>query len=74
MVTEVVRCYHCLGQNSTGPIRNPPEMIFSKLEAFLRKVSATRVGDLINAITEAIVTVSSQEVERYFDHYGYVCL
>lgn len=57
-----------------SPDYNPIEMVFSKLKAFLKKVGATQVADLINAIAEAVATVSPQEVRNCFDHCGYVGL
>ena len=70
---EGAGCY--LGYLPTySPDYNPIELVFSKLKAFLRKVRATLVTDLIDAIAKAIATVSPQEVQRCFDHCGYVGL
>ena len=55
-----------------SPDYNPIELVFSKLKAFLRKTRAIHIADLITAIAAAIATVSPQEVERCFDHCGYM--
>ena len=63
-------CY--LGYLPTySPDFNPIELVFSKLKAFLRKARAAQVADLIDAIAEAIATVSPQEVARCFNHCRY---
>ena len=55
-----------------SPDFNPIELVFSKIKAFLKKARAIRVVDLIMAIAEAIATVSPQEVQRCFNHCGYL--
>lgn len=55
-----------------SPDFNPIEMIFSKVKAFLRKVGATQVDTLTDAITQALATVLPQEVKACFNHCGYL--
>jgi len=55
-----------------GPVRNPIELVFSKVKAFLRKVGAAQAVTLIDAITQALATVLPHEVEACFNHCGYL--
>lgn len=54
-----------------SPDFNPIELVFAKVKAFLKKAGAVQIGDLVNAIAEAIATVSPQDVQRCFGHCGY---
>ena len=55
-----------------GPVRNPIELVFFKVKAFLRKVGAAQAVTLIDAITQALATVLPHEVEACFNHCGYL--
>jgi transposase len=49
-----------------SPDFNPIEMAFSKLKAVLKKAAARTVGDLWDAIAQAIDTFTPAECQNYF--------
>lgn len=55
-----------------SPDYNPIEMVFAKVKAFLRKVGATQVDTLIDAMTQALTAVLPSEVKACFNHCGYL--
>ncbi len=54
-----------------SPDLNPIEKLWSKVKAWLRRVSATTYEALISAIADALRSVDPTECEHYFDSYGY---
>src|SRR6266436_885244 len=57
-----------------SPDLNPIEMSFSKLKAFLRKVSERTVEGLCRQIGSFIPSFSPQECLNYFRHAGYASI
>ncbi len=54
-----------------SPDFNPIENAFSKLKAALRKAAARTIGDLWNAIREALRLFTPEECANYFTATGY---
>ena len=54
-----------------SPEFSPIENFWSKVKAFLRKVQARTYKDLIEAIAEAIIQVSQQDIHNWFTHCCY---
>lgn len=54
-----------------SPDFNPIELAFSKLKAFLRGAGARTRADLDQAITAALLTITSQDAAAWFAHCGY---
>ena len=54
-----------------SPDLNPIEQFFAKLKALLRKAAARTVDALIDAIADALTTVTSQECANYLANRGY---
>lgn len=54
-----------------SPDLNPIEMPFSKLKAWLRKLSRRTIATLSRAIGEFVPTVTKPQARNYFRHAGY---
>lgn len=54
-----------------SPDLNPIERLFSKLKAALRKAKARTVGVLIDAIGEALRSITPADIRGWFAHSGY---
>ncbi len=54
-----------------SPDFNPIENAFSKLKAALRKAAARTIGDLWDAIRDALPSFTPQECANYFTAAGY---
>lgn len=54
-----------------SPDLNPIEMMWSKLKAFLRAVEARTHQDLIAAIGQGLLTITSKDAVNWFAHCGY---
>ena len=54
-----------------SPDFNPIELVWSKIEAYLRKVKAMFLGDLYKAAFEALITMTLADVEGWVKHCGY---
>jgi transposase len=54
-----------------SPEFNPIELAFAKLKALLRRAAARTVGDLWEAIRQALVCFSPDECRNYFTAAGY---
>lgn len=54
-----------------SPDLNPIEKLWSKVKAWLRRVSAVTFDTLSDAIADALNTVDSQECSNYFRSCGY---
>ena len=50
---------------------NPIEQMWSKVKAYLRKVKPRDVAALIDAIGEALQTVTAEDAHGWFTHCGY---
>jgi transposase len=57
---------------SYSPDLSPIEEAFSKLKAFLRRVGARTREDLVEALSLALETITSQDARGWFTHCGYV--
>jgi len=55
-----------------SPDLNPIEQMWSKVKAYLRKVKARTLDTLIEAIRQALASVTDADVEGWFGHCGYV--
>ena len=55
----------------SSPDLNPIEEAFSKIKGLLRKAQARTRGGLIEAMGEAISTVTSQDIRGFLEHCGY---
>jgi transposase len=54
-----------------SPDLSPIEETFSKLKAFLRRAGARTREALLEAISQALLTVTSQDSHGWFRHCGY---
>lgn len=54
-----------------SPDFNPIEMAYAKLKALLRKTAARTIGDLWNAIADALDAFTPTECQNYFTAAGY---
>jgi len=54
-----------------SPDFNPIENMWSKVKARLRKLAARTFSTLIDAVKEALLAVTPEDCEGYFDHCGY---
>ncbi len=54
-----------------SPDLSPIEETFSKVKAFLRRAQARAREALQEAIIQALLTVTSQDAHRWFEHCGY---
>jgi transposase len=50
---------------------NPIELLWSKIKAYLRKVKARALDVLYPAISEALVTITTVDIEGWIKHCGY---
>jgi transposase len=55
-----------------SPDYSPIEPAWSQVKRFLRTAKARTTQDLVNAIGEALRSVTRQDVAHYFEHCGYV--
>ena len=54
-----------------SPDLNPIEEAFSKIKALLKKAAARTRGALVEAMTEALAAVTSEDARGWFAHSGY---
>ena len=57
-----------------SPDFNPIELLWSKLKAFLRKIKARTTESLAEAIKLALDNISTDDIEGWFRHCGYVAI
>ena len=74
--TEVERLIRSVGAEvrylpAYSPDLNPIEQMFSKLKEFLRARAARTVDDLIDALGDALRTVTPSDLLGWFQHSGY---
>ena len=55
-----------------SPDYNPIEHLFAKLKAFLRRLRADTVPDLLQAFADAVLTVTEDDAKNAFVHCGYL--
>lgn len=55
-----------------SPDFNPIENLFAKIKAFVRKVRPDTVKDLIQAFSDAVLTVIPSDAQHAFAHCGYL--
>ena len=55
-----------------SPDFNPIELLWSKLKAFLHKIKARTPESLLEAIKLALDTISTDDIEGWFRHCGYL--
>ena len=56
-----------------SPDLNPIEMMWSKVKAHLRQAKARTDPELLAAIGEGLLSVSSTDAQGFFRHCGYMC-
>lgn len=54
-----------------SPDFNPIELVWSKVKTILRRLKARTWPDLIEALKQALQTITTQEVHNWFAHCGY---
>lgn len=54
-----------------SPDLNPIENMWSKVKASLRKTAARSFGGLLDAVAEALRSITIEDCAGYFDHCGY---
>ncbi len=54
-----------------SPDFNPTEQAFSKLKGCLRGACARSQRTLMEVIVEALRTISAQDAQGFFEHFGY---
>jgi transposase len=62
---------YVLFQPRYSPDLNPVEQLWSKIKTFLRKAKARSTDLLLNAISDAFSSVSSDDISSWFDFTGY---
>jgi len=55
-----------------SPDLNPIEQMWSKIKEYLRKIAARTVDALVDAIGQALQTVTDNDVLAWFRHCGYL--
>lgn len=72
-VREAIQARGCqvLFLPSYSPDLSPIEEAFSKLKAFLRRVGARTREDLVEALSQALETITAQDALGWFTHCGY---
>jgi transposase len=72
-VREAIQARGCqlLFLPTYSPDLSPIEEAFSKLKAFLRRVGARTREDLMEALSHALETITSQDALGWFTHCGY---
>lgn len=64
----------CLWLPRYSPDLSPIELAFSKLKAFLRRAKAMTLDTLIDAIAQALDTITSLDALGWFTHCGFLNL
>jgi transposase len=54
-----------------SPDFNPIEQCWSKIKTFLRKAKARTIEVLLEAIKQALATISEADAQAWFAHCGY---
>jgi transposase len=54
-----------------SPDFNPIENMWSKVKALLRKVGARTFATLVDAVRDALLAVTPEDCDGYFEHCGY---
>ncbi len=54
-----------------SPDFNPIELAWSKVKATLRRLKARTLPDLIEALKQALLTITPQDIKGWFAHCGY---
>ncbi len=50
---------------------NPIELAWSKIKTMLRRLKARTFSDLIEALKQALLAITSQDIQGWFAHCGY---
>lgn len=56
-----------------SPDLNPIEMMWSKVKTYLRAAKARTEAQLLQAIREALASISPADAQGFFRHCGYMC-
>jgi transposase len=54
-----------------SPDFNPIELAWSKVKSILRRIKARTFSDLIDALKQALETITKQDIHAWFTHCGY---
>jgi transposase len=54
-----------------SPDLNPIELAWSKIKTILRRLKARTFSDLIEALKQALLAITSQDIQGWFAHCGY---
>jgi transposase len=54
-----------------SPDLNPIELAWSKIKTILRRLKARTFADLIEALKQALLAITSQDIQSWFAHCGY---
>ena len=54
-----------------SPDFNPIELAWSKVKTILRRLKARTLPDLIEALKEALLAITPQDIHAWFSHCGY---
>jgi len=54
-----------------SPDFNPIELAWSKVKTTLRRLKARTLPDLIEALNQALLAITSQDIQGWFTHCGY---
>ena len=60
-----------LPASEAPPDLNPIEEAFSKVKALLKKAAARTKGTLVDAIAQALASVTTRDARGWFAHSGY---
>jgi len=73
-VTRLVEAHGCtiLYLPSYSPDFNPIELLFSKIKAFVKKLRPLNLPDLLEAFSDAVLTLTPQDAAATFEHCGYL--
>lgn len=73
-IKDLVESFNCgiLYLPTYSPDFNPIEFLFSKIKAFIKKLSSDSVDDLVQAFIDACKNVPLNEISNAFRHCGYL--
>jgi transposase len=53
---------------------NPIELVWSKVKTILRRLKARTLPDLIDALKQALLAITPQDIHAWFSHCGYAII
>jgi len=72
-IAELIRASeaHLIYLPPYSPDFNPIELAWSKIKIILRRFKARTFSDLMNALKQALLAVTPQDIQNWFAHCGY---